>query len=71
MKLITFDEGRVGRLDGDDVIELDVPSTRAFFERGGTARRDRGAAQAGGRPAPPAHPPEEVLPHRRQLRRPP
>jgi 2-keto-4-pentenoate hydratase/2-oxohepta-3-ene-1,7-dioic acid hydratase in catechol pathway len=37
MKLITFDEGRVGRLDGDDVIELDVPSTRAFFERGGGA----------------------------------
>ena len=36
MKLITFDDGRVGRLDGDDVIELDVPSTRAFFERGGT-----------------------------------
>ncbi|SEG75309.1 2-keto-4-pentenoate hydratase/2-oxohepta-3-ene-1,7-dioic acid hydratase (catechol pathway) [Thermomonospora echinospora] len=35
MKLITFDEGRVGRLDGDDVIELDVPSTRAFFEREG------------------------------------
>jgi 2-keto-4-pentenoate hydratase/2-oxohepta-3-ene-1,7-dioic acid hydratase in catechol pathway len=32
MKLITFDEGRVGRLDGDDVIELDVPSTRAYFE---------------------------------------
>ena len=37
MKLITFDEGRVGRLDGDDVIELDVPSTRAYFERGGQA----------------------------------
>ncbi|GGQ24931.1 2-keto-4-pentenoate hydratase/2-oxohepta-3-ene-1,7-dioic acid hydratase in catechol pathway [Actinomadura coerulea] len=35
MKLITFDEGRVGRLDGDDVIELDVPSTRAYFERDG------------------------------------
>jgi 2-keto-4-pentenoate hydratase/2-oxohepta-3-ene-1,7-dioic acid hydratase in catechol pathway len=32
MKLITFDEGRVGRLDGDDVIELDVPSTRDYFE---------------------------------------
>jgi len=32
MKLITFDEGRVGRLDGDDVIELDVPSTRTYFE---------------------------------------
>lgn len=35
MKLITFDGGRVGRLDGEDVIELDVPSTRAFFERDG------------------------------------
>ncbi len=35
MKLITFDENRVGRLDGDDVIELDVPSTRAYFERDG------------------------------------
>ena len=35
MKLITFDEGRVGRLEGDDVIELDVPSTREYFERGG------------------------------------
>ncbi len=35
MKLITFDQGRVGRLEGDDVIELDVPSTRAYFEREG------------------------------------
>ncbi|MEU8800195.1 fumarylacetoacetate hydrolase family protein [Spirillospora sp. NPDC048819] len=35
MKLITFDDGRVGRLDGEDVIELDVPSTRAYFEREG------------------------------------
>ena len=38
MKLITFDEGRVGRLEGDDVIELDVPSTREYFERGGDVR---------------------------------
>ena len=35
MKLVTFDEGRVGRLDGDDVVELDVPSTREYFERPG------------------------------------
>jgi 2-keto-4-pentenoate hydratase/2-oxohepta-3-ene-1,7-dioic acid hydratase in catechol pathway len=35
MKLVTFDEGRVGYIDGDDVVELDVPSTREFFERGG------------------------------------
>jgi 2-keto-4-pentenoate hydratase/2-oxohepta-3-ene-1,7-dioic acid hydratase in catechol pathway len=33
MKLITFDEGRVGRLDGDDVIEFDVPTMREYFER--------------------------------------
>lgn len=35
MKLVTFDAGLVGRLDGDTVVELDVPSTREFFERGG------------------------------------
>jgi 2-keto-4-pentenoate hydratase/2-oxohepta-3-ene-1,7-dioic acid hydratase in catechol pathway len=35
MKLITFDEGRVARLEGDDVVELDVPSTREYFARGG------------------------------------
>ncbi|NNN38095.1 fumarylacetoacetate hydrolase [Streptomyces sp. S3(2020)] len=33
MKLVTFDDGLVGRIDGDTVVELDVPSTRAFFER--------------------------------------
>ncbi|MFE2431041.1 fumarylacetoacetate hydrolase family protein [Streptomyces sp. NPDC059373] len=35
MKLVTFNEGLVGRIDGDTVVELEVPSTRAFFERGG------------------------------------
>lgn len=37
MKLITFDDGRVGRLELEEnlVIELDVPSTREYFERGG------------------------------------
>jgi 2-keto-4-pentenoate hydratase/2-oxohepta-3-ene-1,7-dioic acid hydratase in catechol pathway len=35
MKLVTFDEGRVGRIEGDTVVELDVPSTREYFERGG------------------------------------
>lgn len=35
MKLVTFDEGRVGRLDGDTIVELDCPSTRAWFEREG------------------------------------
>ncbi|MEU9367551.1 fumarylacetoacetate hydrolase family protein [Streptomyces avermitilis] len=35
MKLVTFDDGLVGRIDGDRVVELDVPSTRAYFEREG------------------------------------
>ncbi len=37
MKLVTFDQGRVGHLDGETVVELDVPSMREYFERGGVA----------------------------------
>ena len=33
MKLITFDEGRVGRIEGDEVIEFEVPTMREYFER--------------------------------------
>jgi 2-keto-4-pentenoate hydratase/2-oxohepta-3-ene-1,7-dioic acid hydratase in catechol pathway len=33
MKLITFDDGRVGRIDGEDVVEFDVPTMREYFER--------------------------------------
>ncbi|WP_460061919.1 fumarylacetoacetate hydrolase family protein [Streptomyces sp. YKOK-I1] len=42
MKLVTFDAGPeaalVGRLDGDTVVELEVPSTRVFFEWEGRVR---------------------------------
>jgi len=41
MKLVTFDHGgseSVGRLDGDDIAELDVPTMRAYFESGAVAR---------------------------------
>ena len=34
MKLVTFDEGRVGHVQGDRVVELDVPTMREYFERG-------------------------------------
>jgi 2-keto-4-pentenoate hydratase/2-oxohepta-3-ene-1,7-dioic acid hydratase in catechol pathway len=34
MKLITFDDGRVGRVENDTVVELDVPDMRTYFERG-------------------------------------
>jgi 2-keto-4-pentenoate hydratase/2-oxohepta-3-ene-1,7-dioic acid hydratase in catechol pathway len=35
MKLITFDDGRVGRVEADAVVELDVPDMRTYFERAG------------------------------------
>lgn len=33
MKLVTFNDGQVGRIADDQVIELDVASAREFFER--------------------------------------
>jgi 2-keto-4-pentenoate hydratase/2-oxohepta-3-ene-1,7-dioic acid hydratase in catechol pathway len=35
MKLVTFDEGRVGRVEDDQVVELDVPSMLEHFRRSG------------------------------------
>lgn len=35
MKLVTFNEGQVGYVDGDEVVELGVGSMREYFERGG------------------------------------
>ena len=35
MRLVTFNEGRVGFIDDDVVVELAVGSTREYFERGG------------------------------------
>jgi 2-keto-4-pentenoate hydratase/2-oxohepta-3-ene-1,7-dioic acid hydratase in catechol pathway len=35
VKLVTFDDGKVGRVDGDVIHELDVPTMREYFERGG------------------------------------
>jgi 2-keto-4-pentenoate hydratase/2-oxohepta-3-ene-1,7-dioic acid hydratase in catechol pathway len=35
MKLITYDDGKVGRIDGEDVVRLSVRSMREWFERGG------------------------------------
>lgn len=32
-RLVSFDEGRVGELRGDKVVELEVPSMRHYFER--------------------------------------
>jgi len=36
MKLVTFDDGLVGRVESDDLVHrLDVPDLRTYFERGG------------------------------------
>jgi 2-keto-4-pentenoate hydratase/2-oxohepta-3-ene-1,7-dioic acid hydratase in catechol pathway len=40
MKLVTFDDGKVGRVDGDEIVRLDVPTMRAYFERGGADDMD-------------------------------
>jgi 2-keto-4-pentenoate hydratase/2-oxohepta-3-ene-1,7-dioic acid hydratase in catechol pathway len=37
MKLVTYDDGQVGYVEGDRVVALDVPSMREYFERGGQA----------------------------------
>jgi 2-keto-4-pentenoate hydratase/2-oxohepta-3-ene-1,7-dioic acid hydratase in catechol pathway len=36
MKLVTYDDGRVGRVDGEAIVRLDVSTMREYFERGGT-----------------------------------
>jgi 2-keto-4-pentenoate hydratase/2-oxohepta-3-ene-1,7-dioic acid hydratase in catechol pathway len=35
MKLVTYDDGKVGRIEGEEVVRLDVPDMRTYFERGG------------------------------------
>jgi 2-keto-4-pentenoate hydratase/2-oxohepta-3-ene-1,7-dioic acid hydratase in catechol pathway len=45
LKLVTFDDGRVGRLDGETVVELDIPTMRDYFEVG-TVARPTGAEHA-------------------------
>jgi len=37
VKLVTFNEGLVGHVRGDEIVELDVPDMRTFFARGSDA----------------------------------
>jgi 2-keto-4-pentenoate hydratase/2-oxohepta-3-ene-1,7-dioic acid hydratase in catechol pathway len=34
-RLVTYDDGKVGRLEGDTIAEVDIPSMRDYFEHGG------------------------------------
>jgi 2-keto-4-pentenoate hydratase/2-oxohepta-3-ene-1,7-dioic acid hydratase in catechol pathway len=40
MKLVTYDGGKVGRVDGEEIVRLDVPDMRTYFERGGADDAD-------------------------------
>ncbi|HVW89058.1 MAG TPA: fumarylacetoacetate hydrolase family protein [Gaiellaceae bacterium] len=35
MKLVTYDGGKAGRVDGEEIVRLDVSDMRTYFERGG------------------------------------
>ena len=67
VKLVTFDEGRVGAVDGDEIAVLDVADMRTYFERGGADETGERVPLEGVRPG--ADRAEEVLPHGRQLPR--
>jgi 2-keto-4-pentenoate hydratase/2-oxohepta-3-ene-1,7-dioic acid hydratase in catechol pathway len=55
-RLVTFDEGRVGRVDGDEIAVLDVPTMREWFERGGAAETGERVPLAGAKLRPPIVP---------------
>ncbi|HEY3543575.1 MAG TPA: fumarylacetoacetate hydrolase family protein [Gaiellaceae bacterium] len=35
MKLVTYDDGKVGRVEGEEIVRLDVATMREYFEHGG------------------------------------
>jgi len=41
VKLVTFNGGKVGRVDGEEIVELDIRSMREYFEAGGAHENDR------------------------------
>ena len=47
MRLVTYDDGKVGRIDGEEIVRLDVPSMREYFERGGAVDAGERAPLAG------------------------
>jgi 2-keto-4-pentenoate hydratase/2-oxohepta-3-ene-1,7-dioic acid hydratase in catechol pathway len=56
-RLVTYGEGSgVGRVEGDEILVLDVPTMRDWFERGGAAETGERAPLAGTRLRPPIVP---------------
>jgi 2-keto-4-pentenoate hydratase/2-oxohepta-3-ene-1,7-dioic acid hydratase in catechol pathway len=40
MKLVAYDDGEVGRVDGEEIVRLDIRDLRTYFERGGADELD-------------------------------
>jgi 2-keto-4-pentenoate hydratase/2-oxohepta-3-ene-1,7-dioic acid hydratase in catechol pathway len=55
-RLVTFDEGRVGRVEGEEIAVLDVPTMRASFERGRAAETGERVPLADAKLGPPIVP---------------
>jgi 2-keto-4-pentenoate hydratase/2-oxohepta-3-ene-1,7-dioic acid hydratase in catechol pathway len=47
MKLVTYDGGKVGRIDGEEIVRLEVHTMREYFERGGADDADERRELAG------------------------
>src|SRR5204863_3975163 len=55
-RLVTFGEGRPGRVDGDEIAVLDVSDLRTYFDRGGADETGERVPLAGERLRPPIVP---------------
>src|ERR1051326_7524276 len=53
MKLVTYDDGKVGRIEGDEIVRLDVATMREYFERGGAEDAGESVPVGGSRPRAP------------------
>jgi 2-keto-4-pentenoate hydratase/2-oxohepta-3-ene-1,7-dioic acid hydratase in catechol pathway len=56
VRLVTFDQGRVGYVDGEEIVVLEVPTMREWFERGGAAESGERVPLAKARLRPPIVP---------------
>jgi 2-keto-4-pentenoate hydratase/2-oxohepta-3-ene-1,7-dioic acid hydratase in catechol pathway len=47
MRLVTYDGGKAGRIEDEEIVRLDVPDLRTYFERGGANDTDERTPLAG------------------------
>jgi 2-keto-4-pentenoate hydratase/2-oxohepta-3-ene-1,7-dioic acid hydratase in catechol pathway len=47
MKLVSYEGGKVGRVDGEEIVRLDIADMRTYFERGGADDSGERVALAG------------------------